>query len=85
LYILDSQTKPAEINRIAAGKFSIILKEWKNRQIRRMVEKVNSRVKKLKRIRIENINLWKLDYGQYRHLSKTELTELFSRLDLKNL
>jgi hypothetical protein len=27
LYILDSQTKPAEINRIAAGKFSIILKE----------------------------------------------------------
>jgi len=85
LYILDSQTKPAEINRIAAGKFSIILKEWKNRQIRRMVEKVNSRVKKLKRIRIENINLWKLDYGQYRHLSKTELAELFSRLNLKNL
>lgn len=50
-----------------------------------MVEKVNSRVKKLKRIRIENIDLWKLDYGQYRHLSKTELTELFSRLDLENL
>lgn len=85
LYILNSQTKPAEINRIAAGKFSIILKEGKNRQIRRMVEKVNSRVKKLKRIRIENIELWKLDYGQYRHLSKTELTELFSRLDLENL
>jgi len=85
LYILDSQTKPAEINRIAAGKFSIILKEGKNRQIRRMVEKVNSRVKKLKRIRIENIDLWKLDYGQYRHLSKVELTELFSRLNLENL
>jgi pseudouridine synthase len=85
LYILDSQTKPAEINRIAAGKFSIILKEGKNRQIRRMVEKVNSRVKKLKRIRIENIGLWKLDYGQYRHLSETELTELFSRLNLENL
>lgn len=85
LYILDSKTKPAEITRLSAWKFSIILKEGKNRQIRRMVEKVNSRVKKLKRIRIENIKLWNLDYGQYRQLSKKELTDLFSILKLENL
>jgi 23S rRNA pseudouridine2605 synthase/23S rRNA pseudouridine2604 synthase len=85
LCILGSKTKEAKIERLAAGKFSIILKEWKNRQIRRMVEKVDSRVKKLKRIRIENIEVWKLDYGQYRHLSNSELKELFSRLNLENL
>jgi pseudouridine synthase len=85
LYILETTTKPAEINRLSAGKFSIILKEWKNRQIRRMVEQVNSRVKKLKRIRIENIHLWNLDYGQYKPLSKMELEKLFYILDLENL
>jgi len=85
LYILDSVTKPAIIERLSAGKFSIILTEWKNRQIRRMVEKVNSRVKKLKRIRIENIELWHMKYWEYRHLNKGELAELFSRLDLENL
>ncbi len=84
LYILDNyMTKPVEINRISSWKFSIILKEWKNRQIRRMVEKVWSRVKKLKRIRIENINLWKLDYWQYKHLSKNEISKLFSILNLE--
>jgi len=85
LIILDSMTKPAVITRLSAGKFSIILTEWKNRQIRRMVEQVWSRVKTLKRIRIENIELWKIDYGQYRHLSKWELSELFARLNLENL
>ena len=85
LYILDSQTKPAEISRLSAWKFSIILKEWKNRQIRRMVEKVWSRVKKLKRIRIENIFLWKLNYWEYKALSKKELEKLFEILDITNL
>ena len=54
LFILWSYTKKATINRISSGKFSIVITEWRNRQIRRMVEKVWSRVKKLKRIR----NLW---------------------------
>ena len=85
LVILGSMTKTAVIERISAGKFSIILTEWKNRQIRRMVEQVWSRVKKLKRIRIENIVMWKLDYGEYKHLSKWELSELFFRLGLENL
>jgi len=85
LYILDSITKPAKIKRLSAGKFSIILTEWKNRQIRRMVEKVNSRVKKLKRVRIENIELGYMKYWEYKHLSKWELSELLSRIDLNNI
>ncbi len=85
LVILDSITKPATIKRLSAGKFSIILTEWKNRQIRRMVEQVNSRVKKLKRVRIENIELWYMKYWEYRHLSRWEISELFTRLNLENL
>lgn len=56
----DVVTRPCMIERVASGKFRIILKEGKNRQIRRMVETLGKRVKKLKRIRIEHINLGSL-------------------------
>lgn len=56
--ILDGyKTKPAQIFRISSGKFSIVLTEGKNRQIRRMVEAAGHEVKKLKRVRIENVKL----------------------------
>ncbi|MDD2908041.1 MAG: pseudouridine synthase [Candidatus Gracilibacteria bacterium] len=83
LFILGSYTKEAKIERISSGKFSIVITEGRNRQIRRMVEKVGSRVKKLKRIRIENIELGNLDFGQYRHLSRPELKTLFDKLGIK--
>lgn len=80
VFILWSYTKKAKINRISSWKFSIILTEWKNRQIRRMVDKVWSEVKKLKRVRIENINLWNLEVWKYRKLRDSEKKELFSKL-----
>ena len=84
VYILDwYKTKPCKIKRISAGKYSIVLTEWKNRQIRRMAEAIWKRVKKLKRIRIENIELWNLQSGQYRHLSRQELDILFKKLGIK--
>lgn len=83
LFILWSYTKEAKIKRISSWKFSITISEWRNRQIRRMVEKVWSGVKKLKRIRIENIELWNLNYWEYKHLSKSELSELFNKLWIK--
>ena len=83
LVITWKLTNEAIIKRISSGTFSIILTEWRNRQIRRMVEKVWSRVKKLKRIRIENIELWKLDFWEFKHLSKGELEELFNKLWIK--
>lgn len=83
IFILWSYTKEACVERIASWKFSIIITEGRNRQIRRMVEKVWSRVKKLKRIRIENIKLWKLDFWEYKKLNNTELSDLFEKLWLK--
>lgn len=78
--ILWKITLACEIERLAAGKFSIILKEWKNRQIRRMVEAVGSKVKKLKRIRIENLILGNLEEGRYQKLSQGQKQELFRRI-----
>ncbi len=83
LFILWSYTKKAKIKRISSGTFSIIITEWKNRQIRRMVEKVWSKVKKLKRIRIENIKLWNLKLWEYSLLSNKEKEELFNKIWLK--
>ena len=81
--ILWYKTKPTEITRLNSWMFSIILKEWKNRQIRRMVESVWHRVKKLIRIRIENIELWKLKEGEYIKLTDKELRWLEEKLWIK--
>lgn len=84
LHILWKQTKEAKVVRKASGKFSITITEWRNRQIRRMVEKVEGKVKRLKRIRIENIELWKLNEWELRHLSQKEIKGLFHLLDIEN-
>lgn len=80
VFILWKITKKAPVKRINSGTFSIILEEWRNRQIRRMVESVGKRVKKLKRIRIENIELWNLDFWEYKHLSNSEISTLSKKL-----
>jgi len=83
LFILWSYTKKAKIERISSGKFFITITEWRNRQIRRMVEKVWFQVKKLKRIRIENIELWDLKIWEYKHLTEKEINNLFTKLWIK--
>lgn len=64
------------------GTFRIILTEGRNRQIRRMVESVGHEVKKLKRVRVENIALGKLPVGEYRPLSHKELSRLLEIVGL---
>lgn len=82
VYVLGKKTKQTTVKRISSGEFSIILKEGMNRQIRRMVESVGHEVKKLKRVRIENILIGNMKPGEYRRLTQTELSELFSRLKI---
>lgn len=76
------RTKPCLIERLSSAKFHIVLEEGKNRQIRRMVSAVNHDVKKLKRIRIENIKLGDLQEGQYREMTAQEKKVLFERMNL---
>lgn len=73
-------TKPCDITRLSSSKFSIILREWKNRQIRRMVTAVEYDVKKLKRIRVENIMLGDLEEGQWRKFTEKEVEDVLKRI-----
>ena len=72
IHLLGSRTRPAEVKRISTEQFRIVLKEGRNRQIRRMVEKIGNRVKILKRIRISNIRLGGLKEGCWRYLTEKE-------------
>jgi len=70
------RTRAAKIKRTAPQQFRIILQEGRNRQIRRMVAKVGSKVVRLKRIRIANLKLGRLQEGRWRHLTDAEKTAL---------
>jgi len=76
LMIQGKQTRPAQVKKLAANRFLIILQEGRNRQIRRMVGKVEHTVKHLKRIRVAHIKLGKLKKGSWRHLSTAERQQL---------
>ena len=73
LPMMGTKTRPAKIKRISAKSFNIILKEGKNRQIRRMVRKVGNRVASLKRIRFSGVKLGRLEEGSWRYLTKNEI------------
>ena len=74
--MMGTKTRPAEIKRIASRRFRIVLKEGKNRQIRRMIRKVDNQVTRLKRIRIANITLGTLPEGTWRFLTQKEKKKL---------
>ncbi|MBW1840472.1 MAG: rRNA pseudouridine synthase [Deltaproteobacteria bacterium] len=76
--LMGTKTREAEIERISSRRFRVVLKEGKNRQIRRMVKKVGNRVTRLKRTRVSNIRLGKLAEGSWRYLTKNEKKTLLS-------
>ena len=68
--IIDGKrTLPAKVKRLGDKEFSIILKEGKKRQIRRMVEAVGNRVVSLKRVRIEKYLLGELKPGEFEFIN----------------
>ena len=81
LPMMGTKTRPAEIQRVSSRRFRIVLKEGRNRQIRRMVRKVGNHVIRLKRIRVSKIKLGRLAEGNWRNLTKKEKTELLTRLN----
>ena len=70
--ILDTVTRPCEVEQIDSHQFRIILTQGLNRQIRRMCEYLNYEVVKLKRVRIMNVSL-DVPVGKWRHLTAKEL------------
>lgn len=72
LPMMGSRTREARITRISRQRFLMVLKEGKNRQIRRMVRKVGNQVSSLKRIKMAGIRLGHLEPGAWRFLSAKE-------------
>ncbi|WP_422351760.1 23S rRNA pseudouridine(2604) synthase RluF [Flagellimonas sp.] len=73
--ILGTMTRKCEVEKLGSHQFKIILTQGLNRQIRRMCEYLDYRVKKLKRVRIMNVNL-DVPVGKWRHLTEEELREI---------
>ena len=78
---LDVTTKPCFAEMTGEKSFRIVLTQGLNRQIRRMCEQLGCKVRKLKRVRIMNIELGDLKAGESRPVSKKEYAELMRRLE----
>jgi len=78
--ILDTVTLPCRVRRTGERSFNIILVQGLNRQIRRMCEALGANVTHLRRVRIMNLRLGRLQPGQWRELTEAELAALMERL-----
>lgn len=78
--ILDTVTRPCQVEQIHKKQFRIVLTQGLNRQIRRMCEYLGYRVVKLKRVRIMNIQL-DVGKGKHRLLHAEELMTLQKKLE----
>lgn len=65
----------AKVNWINENQLKFVLREGKNRQIRKMCEAVGLKVMQLKRVRIGAVNLGKLPVGKWRYLGADESFE----------
>ena len=74
---LKTKTIPCKAEQIGKFTFRIILTQGVNRQIRRMSKALGFEVKELKRIRVVNIELAKLNKGEYRQILGAELQALY--------
>ncbi len=75
-----TRTQTTRVSAQNKTSFKMILSEGRNRQIRKMVERLGYRVTQLKRIRVMNIKLGHLKTGHWRMFTKTELAEFKSQL-----
>ena len=78
----DGPTQPAQVKRVRdAAKYSFIevtIHEGRNRQVRRMLEAIGSKVLELARIEIGGLRMGDLPSGHYRELTPTEVALLAS-------
>ncbi len=74
--ILDTLTRKCHVEKTGKFEFKIILTQGLNRQIRRMCEYFDYRVRKLKRTRIMNIKL-DIPVGKWRDLTIEELKGIY--------
>lgn len=74
----DGPTAPAEVRRLGEREIEVVLREGRNRQVRRMAEAIGNDVVALRRVRFGPIELGDLPVGKARLLSAAELAALSS-------
>jgi len=86
LELKDGPTRPARVERIRDSEsktfFEITITEGRNRQVRRMVEALESKVLKLVRVAIGPLRIGELQIGHYRPLQPAEVKVLVAASSL---
>lgn len=76
----DGMTRPAKVKRVRDGESKTFLEltitEGRNRQVRRMIEAVGSKVLKLVRVKLGELTLDGMTSGKWRHLTGAEVERL---------
>jgi 23S rRNA pseudouridine2605 synthase len=72
----DGPTSPARIRRTGPGSFELAIHEGRNRQVRRMVEAVGSRVRRLHRSVYAGLRVDGLEPAESRELTREEVERL---------
>jgi pseudouridine synthase len=83
----DGPTRPATVSRLRdSGKHThleIIISEGRNRQVRRMLEAVGSKVRELVRVAIGDLRIGDLPIGKWLHLRAEEVRALVPELPVR--
>lgn len=69
-------TLPAHLKRLGDARFTIVLKEGRNRQIRRMCDALGYTITILRRTRVRTLRLGTLTPGKHRPLTNEEVRKL---------
>jgi 23S rRNA pseudouridine2605 synthase len=76
----DGMTRPAKVKRVRDGESKTFLEltitEGRNRQVRRMIEAVGSKVLKLVRVKLGELTLDGMTSGKWRYLTAAEVERL---------
>ncbi|CAN5232151.1 pseudouridine synthase [soil metagenome] len=73
----DGKTRPARVKRIGRRGLELMIREGRNRQIRRMAEAMDNEVVSLKRIAFGPLSLGRLPEGEARLLGAAQVAELW--------
>lgn len=77
----DGSTAPAEVRRRGPREIELVLREGRNRQVRRMLEAVGNRVTALRRVAFGSLRLGELPEGAARRLGDDEIARLWKDAD----
>jgi pseudouridine synthase len=79
----DGPTRPCKVEAMGGRRFRIIITEGRNRQIRRMCERVGLDVRDLRRVRVGPMRMGSIVEGQWREMTQRDAESLRDAAKLK--